>query len=63
MVLSLSWSQPDVIEAKTADYEVVMDFSRVLRLFELYKQDDIDVSEKLFRICGRRHSVWYLISQ
>lgn len=48
MVLSLSWSQPDVIEAKTADYEVVMDFSRVLRLFELYKQDDIDVSEKLF---------------
>ncbi|MDU0403959.1 hypothetical protein KF7HA_02340 [Lactococcus lactis] len=25
-----------------------MDFSRVLRLFELYKQDDIDVSEKLF---------------
>ena len=48
MVLSLSWSQPDVIEAKTADYEIVMDFSRVLRLFELYKQDDIDVSEKLF---------------
>lgn len=48
MVLSLSWSQPDVIESKTADYEVVMDFSRVLRLFELYKQDDIDVSEKLF---------------
>lgn len=47
MVLSLAWSMSDVIEAETADYEVILEFSRVLRLFDLYSQEYTE-TEKLF---------------
>lgn len=48
MVLSLSWTTSDVIEAETADYEVILEFSRVLRLFELYKEKNLDITERFY---------------